>query len=326
MVARRHHYVPRFYLKAFAAARKRKSPSTFVFDRVERKQFQTAIDNVAAERDFNRIEADGMVADAFENAMAATESDLSPAIERIAATGSFKDTDDRACLLNLIGLLHLRNPRLRETFRDFHERVAKATMSLALATPERWAGQVKKAIEAGYLKPDADTDYEKMKAFVGGGEYRVETSTERHITLEMGTFDKILPLLFRRGWVLVRAPTDCGGFVTSDHPACLTWSEPRKGLGINPPGLGLRGTEIVFPISPRIAAIGAFELEDKVADVDAETVADINGTIVAFAQRQVYAHDLHFTYRIVAGEPGRKGSKLISDRKFLHQTGQSTDR
>jgi Protein of unknown function (DUF4238) len=308
--------VSKFYLKAFAVPRKR-TMQTQVFDRVGRKQFATAIENVATERDFNRVEIDGIAPDAFENAMAAIESDLSHGIERIRTAGTFDNADDRASLLNLIGLLHLRNPRFRETFRDFHERVAKATMAVALETPERWARQVAKATEDGYLPPDADADYERMRAFVRQDAFRVETPTERHIALEMDAFDKILPYLFKRGWVFVHAPKGSGGFVTSDHPVCLTWSDPPTGPGIRPIGLGLRGTEIVFPISPRIAVIGAFELRDSIHRADDTMVPSINGTIIAFAERQVYARDLSFHYTLRDAEPARKASKLISDANFV---------
>jgi uncharacterized protein DUF4238 len=112
-VARRHHYVPRFYLKAFAVSRKEKWQTT-VLDRIERKQFQTAIENVAAERDFNRVELDGIAPDAFESIMAAIESERSPAIERIASRGSFKDNRDRASLLNLIGLTFAQSSATRD--------------------------------------------------------------------------------------------------------------------------------------------------------------------------------------------------------------------
>jgi len=297
-------------------ARKR-TMQTQVFDRLGRKHFATPIENVAAERDFNRVEIEGVAPDAFENAMAGVESDLSRGIERIRASGAFHTADDRACLLNLIGLLHLRNPRHRETFRDFHERVAKRIMDLVVATPERWAGQVAKATKEGFLSPDADTNYEKMKAFVREGEFSVETPTEQHITLEMETFDKILPYLFGRGWMLVKASEKSGGFVTSDHPVCLIWSDPPTGPGIRPIGLGLRGTEIVFPIFPRFAAIGAFELQGGDFDADEALVASINGTIIAFAERQVYARDLNFHYRLREAEPARKASRLISDPNFL---------
>jgi Protein of unknown function (DUF4238) len=315
-IARRHHWISKLYLKAFAVPRKHKMQTT-VFDRQGRQPFTTPIDNVAVERDFNRVELAGEAPDAFETALADIESDLSPAIERIGTAGVIRDADDRACLLNLIGLFHLRTPRRRQTTRDFHERVAKQIMDLLVSTPERWASQVARAKKDGFMSPDADTDYEKMKAFVREGAFKIETPTEQHIVLEMSAFDAILPHLFGRGWMLVEAPKSSGGFVTSDHPVCLMWSAPPTGPGIRPIGLGLRGTEIVFPVSPRIAAIGAFELDDGVHRADEAMVASINGTIIAFAERQVYARDLNFHYTLQDAEPARKASKLITDANFL---------
>ena len=80
------------------------------------------------------------------------------------------------------------NPRQREMMRDFHARVAKQIMNVALATPERWAHQVKKATEAGYLDPNITTTYEEMKKFVAEGNYTKTVPNERHIQLEVGTF------------------------------------------------------------------------------------------------------------------------------------------
>ena len=50
-------------------------------------------------------------------------------------------------------------------------------------------------------------------------------------TLEVGTFDKLLPPIFQRGWILLKATVDSGGFITSDHPVCLTTVGPRP-LGV----------------------------------------------------------------------------------------------
>jgi hypothetical protein len=317
MVARRHHFVPLCYLKGFSVPRRQKSQRVIVFDRPGRKVYNAGIENIAVEKDFNTVEIDGQPPDVFEQGMAGFESELAPALKRIIDSRSLQDVDDRAYLLNFIALQCLRNPRKRETFRDFHERVAKATMNLALSTPEMWASQVKKATEAGHMNPDADTSYEKMKEFMERGEFTVEVATERHIILEMGNFDKILPYFFNRGWALLRASEDSGGFVTSDHPFCLIWSDPPLRRGIYPPGLGLKNTEIVFPVSARLAVIGAFEIENDELDVQQEFVAAVNGTIINFAQRQVFARDMNFHYSFQEGEQPRKASRLIDDARFL---------
>jgi hypothetical protein len=118
MTARRHHFIPQFYLKGFTVDRKKKRQLA-VFDGKDRKAFIAAIDNVALERDFNRVEVEGLEPDAFENAVAAFEAEIAPALDRIIATQSNESEDDRITLVNLIGALALRNPRLRETIREF---------------------------------------------------------------------------------------------------------------------------------------------------------------------------------------------------------------
>jgi endonuclease-3 len=76
-VARRHHYVPKCYLKSFSIETAGEmDPRLYVFDAVERKSFRTRSKNVALERDFNTIDLEGHEPDAFEKAMATVESEI----------------------------------------------------------------------------------------------------------------------------------------------------------------------------------------------------------------------------------------------------------
>jgi len=75
-MARTHHYVARCYLKGFAVQRRKKKPQITVFDGKDRKVFIAAVDNVALERDFNRVEIEGLEPDSFENAMAGFEGEI----------------------------------------------------------------------------------------------------------------------------------------------------------------------------------------------------------------------------------------------------------
>ncbi len=144
-------------------------------------------------------------------------------------------------------------------------------------------------------------------------DYRVEVANEAHIHTEMHVFDNALPLLFARKWVLAKAPAGSAGFITSDHPVCVIWSEPSK----RSPGLRLKGTEILFPISPELAIVGVFELDaDGEADFTEDGVAVFNGWIATHSQRQVYARTNDFTYQIDQKRPSKKAAKLLSDLRF----------
>src|SRR5258708_13035404 len=135
----------------------------------------------------------------------------------------------------------------------------------------------------------------------------------------MQVSEQILLLAYKGGWVFIRAPASSAGFITADHPVCLFWSDPKMRGGFHGPGLGLPGTELLFPISPRLALVGAFELSDGVRDIGPDHVAGFNGGLISLAERQVYARDHKFTYAMQPGEAPRKASPLISHHKFLPQ-------
>lgn len=318
MTARRHHYVPQCYLKRFTAERKKKRQIT-VFGGKSCRTFTSAIDNVALERDFNRVELAGLEPDAIENLMAGVEDDISKALDRIAAVQSIAAKEDRITLVNLICVLALRNPRLRETIREFHEQVMKRILQLLLETPERWAEHVKKMADKGNDLPKLS--FEEVKSFVKKRDFRVTLPTERHIRIELEGFKDLLPVMLSRKWVLIKAPERSGGFITSDHPVVLMWSDPKMRAGFYGPGFGLTGTEVLFPVCTRLAVVGAFEIrEGETIEVDENAVAAFNGAQIAYAERQVYARDRNFTYALQPNEPPRKASRLIDDPGFRKPT------
>ena len=211
----------------------------------------------------------------------------------------------------------MRNPRLRETIRSGHEQVARLIMDQVLSSKEMYESQVEKVREAGGLPESNKTSYEEMKRFVEGGQYELTLDNTFEVGQEMRVFDKILPLIFERGWILLRAPKNSGSFITSDHPFCLFWTDPKQRGGFYPPGLGLRGTEIRFTISPRLALVGAFELKNGEVDVSEESVASVNGGVIALAEAQVYARDQNFHYAMQPDEPLQKASEARHRQALL---------
>jgi hypothetical protein len=54
-----------------------------------------------------------------------------------------------------------------------------------------------RATAAGYVTKH-DVTYEQMKKFIDEDQYTVHTPTTYHVKLELNTFDKLLPLFFKR--------------------------------------------------------------------------------------------------------------------------------
>jgi hypothetical protein len=83
-----------------------------------------------------------------------------------------------------------------------------------------------------------------------------------------------------------------------------------------PLGLKLRGTEILFPIAPDLAVVGAYELGNGEHDFNEEQVASSNGTILLHSRRQVYARTNEFSYQIDQSKPPRQATRLLSEERF----------
>jgi hypothetical protein len=77
------------------------------------------------------------------------------------------------------------------------------------------------------------------------------------------------------------------------------------------------GTRIFFPLTPKLAVVGAFELENGEAEFTDSEVSSANGTSILNAQRQVYAKTGDFRYQIDQQQPPRAASLLVTDELFL---------
>jgi hypothetical protein len=98
---------------------------------------------------------------------------LEASIFPIRSVGSFDESQqrERSLLFDFRVCENCRhsNPRQREMMRDFH------------------------------ANPNITTTYEEIKKFAAEGNYTITVPNERHIQLEVGTFDKLLPLIFSGG-------------------------------------------------------------------------------------------------------------------------------
>ena len=136
--ARRQHFVPQFYLRGFVG----KKDQLFVIDRPTEKSFRTAPKNVAAERDFNRVDVEGMDPNMVEKALAKFEGEVAPALERAKMARSLANKEDREAVMNLMSSMALRNPRQREAINELVGNVLLSQLAAGLETKEKWESQL----------------------------------------------------------------------------------------------------------------------------------------------------------------------------------------
>jgi hypothetical protein len=282
--ARNHHYLPQGYLGGFTDAGTR-AGHLHVFDLAAGKSFRTRPRNVAAEKDFNRIEVAGRPPDFLEKGLGALEDKARAVIREMGQTKQRAKDEDLVYVINLISLLVVRNPRARTSLTRANQQIAKTIGEMLVSNRKVWEYQLSKAREGGYVT-GPNVSFEQMKEFVDGGQYTIEVARESLIRTELSVFHEVLQSVGSRYWSLLDATPNAPDFITCDHPVTLVFKDPKAN---GPIGVGLKQTEIVFPISPRQALRGVFEdpLKSTVS-VKARGVAAMNTRILRHADRQLY--------------------------------------
>ena len=287
-VARKHHYIPLGYLAAFTDSGT-KDGQFYVLDVGSRKAFRTSPSNVAAERDFNRVDIEGHSPDAVENSLAPFEGEAVAAIRRVIKTRTYPSNNDWNYILNLIALLAVRTPRFRKSFNRSRKQALRIRLDLLVSDEKIWEKHVQKAKEAGEDFPDAS--FEKFKSFIERGEFDFKFHPQENLRSEFNAQDKVLSLFGQRDWSVLLAPENGPEFICSDHPVTLVWKKARNG----PIGYGLRGTEVFFPLGPKVGFYGVYESPlKKLVNCHPRNIGIMNMRLCNGAEHHVYSTHENF--------------------------------
>jgi hypothetical protein len=151
------------YLAGFANAK----GQNWTADASTGKAFGTAPENIAAERDWNKIDYDGVPGDALEKELGEFEGVIAAGITRVRETASFGESGkDREDIINLVTLLAVRNPRTREFMHNFYTDILRTMVAMPLKDPKRLEAVVQQ-MKAEKMWPEgAPFDFEGHKQFV----------------------------------------------------------------------------------------------------------------------------------------------------------------
>lgn len=308
--ARNHHYFSQGYLRGFATQESPRQHYAHVTDLTLAKTFRANIKNVFSERDFLRIEQDGLDPNEIETTIGKFESVAVSAIRRIVGSGQ-ANGEDLDLVLNLMSLFAARSPVMRENMRSFHEDLAKKVIDLTLSIEEKKLANKSNANASSRFAPD---DFEKIKAFVEQDQYRVELHREYHMATEFKMMTPILTCLRKRSWILVQAlPSTQTEFVTTNRPVTLTYTEPEK---IPPffrssPGFGLPNTEVFFPLTKHAMLIGTWEALPGTLVASDQWVAKLNTHMVIHCFGRVLSRKQKVLYFDLVDEDIRYDDKLL---------------
>lgn len=237
--ARKHHYVPRFYLRRFADAQEMLTVVDRRFGVLKRKSPSA----VFWALDYYRVEGDeGTDPTAWETAFGKLEDRAAIVLDEIGQRRRLPAPADGSysTLINFVALQAVRGPHARRRLAEPHR---------ALERVLEHAEQLRKAYGPQMRNPEVVDD---LRRFV---ERKQDTSD--HVDALVAAMSAILQPLADRSWTLLRPADECA-FVTSDHPVALTWSS-RPDTGFFGPGFGLLETDVTLPLDPGNLLFGRFE-------------------------------------------------------------------
>ena len=285
-VARNHHYVPQGYLAGFTDEGTIDGQLT-VFDLVSRKTFRTRPRNVAAQRDFNRVDLKGRTADVLERSLGEFEGMAIAAIRRVQERGGPLTDDELSDIVSLMTLLIARNPKRRRAINTARQHQRRVMLDILGSNKSMYENHLAMAKRDGFVRDDANLPFGKAAALIKSGQCEIGVSSTESLSLELDGIDSIFEMLKSRWWSLVIADSKAPDLVTCDHPVAVVFKDQNR---CGPIGYGLPDTEVSFPLGPRHAVIGVLEnpLRPQFT-ASAEQVAALNSRTVWHAARQVYA-------------------------------------
>lgn len=258
----------------------------------------------------------------YTQSYAAFEGKAATSITNIHKTLEFSG-EKKEHILNLIALLAVRSPEHRENTNQLFAQIVEQFMDLSLTTKERWESQINQMRADGY-DIDDDISYEDMKEFSERKNYKIKLNKEFHIAMEMEQVDPILQCLHGRKWLLIHSTNESGPFITTDYPVNLTWIEPEKTPPFyrKSPGFGLKGTQVYFPLSRKLALLGEFEGREGLIPATRNLVALLNSKKLMYVFKQCYTPKIGFYF---LGRNGAilDGSKILSENNITARADRS---
>ena len=287
--ARKHHYLPQFYLEGFTPTGKRED-FLWVGDLEKKEQRRSRPSRVALETDYYLVTGNGNEEDElyFEKYLSRIESRVAPIMRDIRDSHILPVGDALGDLLLFALQLLLRVPKWRKMMRKSHMETGRLISEQTLQSRERWESIIQRMRAEGEVIPEG-VSYEDVKEAYDNGEIihvpnqAFELQSILRLTLELH------PLMLSRNWSLAKSADLKSGFVVGDSPLVAFWSRPMPDHV--PIGFGLEDTIVFFPVSSHQIMLGTWEPSVGASGVgmDRDLVGMFNRHSLLSADRYIFA-------------------------------------
>lgn len=291
---KRHHFVPKFYLRHFADHKKR----IRMYERGRKKNpIVTSVNNAAIESGFYTVtEESGEESQRVERLLSLIEGQAKAAIEPMLKGKFPPDPRDRYFLALFMALQTLRTPEHRREY----EMTVDYTQKVML---EGWTPDyVRERLKEKELEPTDEAVAEVMDVVENPDKYEFVPHQNEHIKIMLSVATKVAPVIAARAWLLGRCKT--ATFITSDHPV-VCYSRPTEmsryvGIGIG------NAEEVYYPLDRHyvLALAPPGTLQERPIALVKDNVLFVNSLIAGDSYKWVFQHpDDEPVHYLIPGKP-----------------------
>lgn len=281
------HYIPQFYLDAFAIEGPGKE-RPHIFQYMEEKIVPPRIKDVASEKHFYTFQnTETNEPDrAIDDLLTMIETGASSPLKKIINNQCINlTTEEREILSSFFAVLVTRTPGFIQSQKNSYEETTKEYYAFAASHPEHF----KKMMEQSGVDV-ANDDIEGLRDFAQQKRYSIEFSksndyflaTGLEVAMQLAEFYHKL-----KHWHLVITKEENDFFITSDNPISIY--RPIDIPPIYNAGYGT-GT-LMIPISPNITLLMRdTPLKNEIIYVNSYFVNKINKNTIRFSNNYIYAN------------------------------------
>ena len=299
MPAKRHHYLPQFYLRGF---RKYNRNQLTVIKIDDGEFFQTDTKNIGIETDWNRVGDDRY---SVEEHFAKIDGATSRVLKKIIEDETLPtDIDDICLLYYFIARLSVHNPSLRNNLQNDRIKHLKHVARWQTSSPGIYY-EANKDKDIDKLVP-----YERMKQAVENLEedkYKISFGHGYFLQHESKFIEEdLIPLFLKLNWSLLITKDQAESFICSDRPVFM-----NTGLTELPDETELiPSVAFSLPLNQRMCLyanslgflpiVHYIDKEDWVGN-STLSVPHLNSRTIYMAQRHIYAGDLNWEMATATG-------------------------
>ncbi len=282
-----HHIIPQCHFRAFRdpGVNLRMGPRVWVVDLKYETVTLRSPKGISKRTDYYAVHnLKDLPPQSFEtDFLRCVEDEAAPLLVKLRDGGHMLSDPERSRLAVFIALLFARTPANRDAMEDLAAKMIEAVVRRDARGPD-FARTMR---EANKGREISDSRIEELRRpLLRPGAFRCGIIPEFTLLSILNATDTVARIIFDLRWRFAIPPLG-KHFLTSDNP--VFWFDPNATSPFCN-GLASRNMSLTFPIGPELTLVGSWqEGSDSYDRVDDTIVDDINGIVIASAERWVIA-------------------------------------